>query len=90
MVGGGKLIIAVPGGEKDTQYLARLCRQHGVTACLFVPSQLDAALHVRPWPLRLLICPAAPRWALEFKHSVGIECNAHRSLIYGSAPRCES
>ena len=43
---GGKLVLAVPGGEKDTQYLARLKASQGVTFCIYVPSQLDAALQV--------------------------------------------
>ena len=48
MTGGGKLVIAAPGGEKDTQYLARMCRQHDVDSCIFIPSQLDALLRVSP------------------------------------------
>ncbi len=43
---GGKLVLAMPGGEKDTQYLARLMAAQSVTLCLYVPSQLDAALQV--------------------------------------------
>ena len=43
---GGKLVLAAPGGEKDTQYLARLKASQGVTFCIYVPSQLDAALQV--------------------------------------------
>lgn len=48
MAGGGKLVIAAPGGEKDTQYLARMCKQHDVASCTFIPSQLDALLRVSP------------------------------------------
>ena len=43
---GGSLVIAAPGGEKDTQYLARLCKEHDVSSCTFVPSQWDAMLRV--------------------------------------------
>ena len=41
---GGVLLLAAPGGEKDTQYLARLCKEHRVTCASFVPSQLDVLL----------------------------------------------
>ena len=41
---GGVLLLAAPGGEKDTQYLARLCKEQRVTCCSFVPSQLDVLL----------------------------------------------
>ena len=40
----GKLLLAAPGGEKDTQYLAQLCKEKRVTCCSFVPSQLDVLL----------------------------------------------
>ena len=53
MTGGGKLVIAAPGGEKDTQYLARMCKQHDVDSCIFIPSQLDALLRVSPAPFTL-------------------------------------
>ena len=43
---GGKLVLAAPGGEKDTQYLAQLIAAEGVTFCIYVPSQLDASLQV--------------------------------------------
>ena len=41
---GGVLLLAAPGGEKDTQYLARLCKEQRVTCASFVPSQLDVLL----------------------------------------------
>ena len=44
---GGKLVLAAPGGEKDTQYLAQLIAAQGITFCIYVPSQLDASLQVR-------------------------------------------
>ena len=44
---GGVLLLAAPGGEKDTQYLARLCKEQRVTDCSFVPSQLDVLLQAR-------------------------------------------
>jgi len=44
---GGVLLLAAPGGEKDTQYLARLCREQRVTCASFVPSQLDVLLQAR-------------------------------------------
>lgn len=43
---GGKVVLAVPGGEKDTMYLARLIAEQGVTFAMFVPSQLEVALQV--------------------------------------------
>ena len=46
---GGVLLLAAPGGEKDTQYLARLCREQRVTCASFVPSQLDVLLQARLW-----------------------------------------
>jgi non-ribosomal peptide synthetase component F len=47
---GGMLLLAAPGGEKDTQYLARLCREQRVTCASFVPSQLDVLLQARAAP----------------------------------------
>ena len=47
---GGLLLLAAPGGEKDTQYLARLCKEQRVTCASFVPSQLDVLLQARPAP----------------------------------------
>ena len=44
---GGSLVVAAPGGQRDTLYLARLCRQQRVTFAVFVPSQLDGLLQVR-------------------------------------------
>ena len=52
---GGLLLLAAPGGEKDTQYLARLCKEQRVTCCSFVPSQLDVLLQARPAPHLLLL-----------------------------------
>ena len=43
----GKLLLAAPGGEKDTQYLARLCMVQRVTGASFVPLQLDVLLQAR-------------------------------------------
>ena len=45
---GGKLLLAAPGGEKDTQYLTRLCKEQRVTCASYVPSQLDVLLQARP------------------------------------------
>ena len=44
---GGKVVLAVPGGEKDTQYLTHVVAEQGITHCFLVPSQLDALLQVR-------------------------------------------
>ena len=44
---GGKVVLAVPGGEKDTQYLTHVMAEQGITHCFMVPSQLDALLQVR-------------------------------------------
>ena len=43
---GGKAVLAVPGGEKDTQYLTHVMAEQGITHCFLVPSQLDALLQV--------------------------------------------
>ena len=43
---GGKVVLAVPGGEKDTQYLTHVMAEQGITHCFLVPSQLDALLQV--------------------------------------------
>ena len=48
---GGVLLLAAPGGEKDTEYLARLCKEQRVTCCSFVPSQLDVLLQARSSPV---------------------------------------
>jgi len=57
--GGGRLIIVPPGGEKDTQHMARLCKRHGVTSIAMVPSLLEALLRVRPMRLSIFACVAA-------------------------------
>ena len=58
----GKLLLAAPGGEKDTQYLARLCKAKHVTCCSFVPSQLDVLLQARGkrQRLRYVLCLRLP------------------------------
>ena len=44
---GGVLLLATPGGEKDTQYLARLCVTERVSCMVLVPSALEVLLQVR-------------------------------------------
>ncbi len=58
----GKLLLAAPGGEKDTQYLAHLCKAKHVTCCSFVPSQLDVLLQARGKRQRLhcVLCLRLP------------------------------
>ena len=41
---GARLVMARPGGHRDTAYLADVMQQHGVTVCHFVPSMLRAFL----------------------------------------------
>jgi amino acid adenylation domain-containing protein/non-ribosomal peptide synthase protein (TIGR01720 family) len=41
---GARLVMARPGGHRDTQYLAEVMTQHGVTVCHFVPAMLRAFL----------------------------------------------
>ena len=78
---GGVLLLAAPGGEKDTEYLARLCKEQRVTCCSFVPSQLDVLLQARSSPttaLSVLCGVPAP-------HRAPLLC---RSLGYQRAVRC--
>ena len=78
---GGVLLLAAPGGEKDTEYLARLCKEQQVTCCSFVPSQLDVLLQARSSPttaFSLLCCVRA-------LHRAPLLC---RSLGYQRAVRC--
>ena len=64
---GGVLLLAAPGGEKDTQYLARLCKEQRVTCASFVPSQLDVLLQA--W------CPRpGPNAAQHFNAVTGSPC----------------
>ncbi len=44
---GGALLLAVPGGEKDTQYMARLCQAQRVSCIVLVPSALEVLLQAR-------------------------------------------
>ncbi|MFI5780464.1 non-ribosomal peptide synthase/polyketide synthase [Nocardia sp. NPDC051570] len=37
---GARLVVAAPGGQRDTAYLVRLIAEHGVTMTSFVPAQL--------------------------------------------------
>ena len=52
---GGMLLLATPGGEKDTQYMARLCLKERVTCMVLVPSALEVLLQVRCRPLYSLL-----------------------------------
>ena len=45
---GGALLLAAPGGEKDTQYLARLCHAQRVSCIVLVPSALEVLMQARP------------------------------------------
>ena len=45
---GGVLLLAAPGGEKDTQYLARLCRSQRVSCIVLVPSALEVLMQACP------------------------------------------
>ncbi len=69
-VAGGTLIIAAPGGEKDVQYLARMCKQHDVSCCIFVPSQLDALLRVCPMLAVPRLCHQALFIAFMLQHVI--------------------
>jgi amino acid adenylation domain-containing protein len=40
LLSGGLLVLALPGGQMDAAYLARACREHGITDLQLVPSQL--------------------------------------------------
>ncbi|MEU8139115.1 amino acid adenylation domain-containing protein, partial [Streptodolium elevatio] len=44
LTAGAAVVLAEPGGQRDGGYLARLVREHGVTAAHFVPPMLDAFL----------------------------------------------
>ena len=59
----GKLLLAAPGGDKDTQYLARLCKAKHVTCCSFVPSQLDVLLQARG--ITYVVVSALCLWPFE-------------------------
>jgi len=41
---GAELIVAEPGGHKDTSYLTNVIREHGITTMHFVPSMLRSFL----------------------------------------------
>lgn len=47
---GGMLLLATPGGEKDTQYMARLCLKERVSCMVLVPAALEVLLQVRCRP----------------------------------------
>ncbi|MFZ6659098.1 amino acid adenylation domain-containing protein [Undibacterium sp. TJN19] len=57
---GAKLVIAVPNGHKDPDYLKTLIREAGVTTLHFVPSMLQAMLSSGNWqacePVRTVFC----------------------------------
>jgi thioesterase domain-containing protein/acyl carrier protein len=44
LTAGAAVVIAAPGGHRDTAYLATLCATHRVTTAQFVPSLLDPFL----------------------------------------------
>lgn len=44
---GGTLLLAAPGGEKDTLYMARLCVTKRVSCIVIVPSALEVLLQAR-------------------------------------------
>lgn len=62
---GGKLVLAVPGGEKDTQYLAHVIAAQGITFCQFVPSQLDATLQVLSPPYAVAASNHTGHWNVD-------------------------
>ena len=43
---GGCLVFAMPGGHRDTEYLARLMEERDISCASFVPSQLEVFLQV--------------------------------------------
>ena len=72
---GGLLLLAAPGGERDTQYLAQLCKAERVTCCSFVPSQLDVLLQV------CFRCQYLPHSAVARNHFL-------RCTVKTCNPRC--
>ncbi len=52
---GGRVVLAAPGMEKDTQALARLISSQGITNCSCVPSQLEVLLMARSFPLLISV-----------------------------------
>lgn len=44
LLSGARLVLAKPGGHRDSSYLARLIQTRGITTCHFVPSMLNAFL----------------------------------------------
>ena len=87
LASGGSLAVVAPGGEKDTQHLARVCRRHAVTCLCLVPSQLEALLRVRP---RLVgCCEAAGYQTADAERGHGVQepdfraCASLRSVICG-------
>ena len=59
---GGMLLLATPGGEKDTQYMARLCLKERVTCMVLVPSALEVLLQARCRPLYSLLILMPQHW----------------------------
>ena len=86
---GGLLLLAAPGGEKDTQYLARLCKEQRVTCASFVPSQLDVLLQARPAPHRLLLSACCCRYDCANAQNSAVQepetsaCTALRHVLVG-------
>ena len=74
---GGVLLLAAPGGEKDTQYLARLCKEQRVTCASFVPSQLDVLLQAR---IEACLAAAEHSVNLTYSSSFSMACHCHRSV----------
>ncbi len=52
LVAGGRLVIAEPGGERDTEYLLETVRRHEVTFVYVVSSMLDLMLGLEDFPGR--------------------------------------
>ncbi|WP_199335631.1 non-ribosomal peptide synthetase [Nostoc sp. FACHB-110] len=83
---GARLVLAKPGGHKDSAYLVNLIQQQQVTTLHFVPSMLQAFVEEETvkncTSLKRVICSGeALPWELQQRFFTLLECELHN--LYG-------
>ncbi|SDX84781.1 non-ribosomal peptide synthetase [Lysobacter enzymogenes] len=84
---GARIVVAAPGGHRDTDYLKRAIAEHGVTTCHFVPSMLSAfleedALAAHCASLRRVFCSGeALPYDTVARFAAALPCTLHN--LYG-------
>ena len=86
LMNGARLVLAKPGGHRDSEYLCRIIRRHCITVVHFVPSMLSEFLNY-PETARLPSLRHVVLSGEELKRDVALRCmttiGARLSNLYG-------